>query len=74
MHAALNITEILREIFAHISAITVHRRDLYHAALVCKQFLPHALDMIWHSIDTHTLRHLIALIPHTSTETVSVHL
>lgn len=72
MHAALKLNETLREIFGHIYGTPDAKRDLYHAALVCKPFLPHALDVLWYSIDT--LRHLIALIPHTSTDTVSTEL
>lgn len=61
MYAALQINEILREIFIHIHKDEDSHKTAYHAAFVCKQFSPHALDVLWFSLDT--LVPLIALIP-----------
>lgn len=65
MHTALKTDDILSEIFSHVRRYA--SKDTltpYHAALVCKQFLQHALDALWFSMDT--LEPLKALIPETS--------
>ncbi|KAF5329591.1 hypothetical protein D9619_009423 [Psilocybe cf. subviscida] len=69
MHAVLKTKDILREIFRHLrpDVLDSDKNDAatpYHAALACKQFLPHALDALWFSMDT--LLPLLALIPNSS--------
>lgn len=61
MYAALRINDILREIFIHIHEDSHSHKTAYHAAFVCKQFSPHALDVLWFSLDA--LAPLVALIP-----------
>ncbi|KAF5329587.1 hypothetical protein D9619_009427 [Psilocybe cf. subviscida] len=70
MHAALRINDILREIFIYIQEDEDSNKTAYRAAFVCKQFLPHALDVLWFSVET--LGPLIALIPYSTTTSTSL--